>query len=160
VLSSRAGAGQGAGGAAGCREAQLGFGEQGAEDLPVVLAERDRPVEVGGHALEFAEVVQAQAVVEALLDLAELRADHGGGPADGGLGGVDSPGGVLDGVRGGPVAALDELAELLVADAVVVHGFLLFTWQGARGVLRVRLLPRGARRRAASSPRGARAFKR
>jgi hypothetical protein len=133
VLSSRAGTGQGAGGAAGCRGGQLGFGEQGAEDLPVVLAERDGPVEVGGHALEFAEVVQAQAVVEALLDLAELRADHGGGLADGALGGVDSPGGVLDGVRGGPVAALDELAELLVADAVVVHGFSFSPGRGFGG---------------------------
>ena len=125
--ASWAGAGQGAGGAAGCRECQLGFGEQGAEDLPVVLAEGDGPVEVGGHALELAEVVEAQAVVEALLDLAELRADHGGVLADGLLGGVDSPGGVLDGVGGGPVAAVDELAELAVGDAVVVHGLLLWS---------------------------------
>jgi hypothetical protein len=45
---------------------QLGFGEQGAEDLPVVLAEGDGSIELGGHALELAEVVQAQAEVEAL----------------------------------------------------------------------------------------------
>ena len=72
-------------------------------------------------------------MVEALLDLAELRADHGGGLADGLLGGVDSPGGVLDGVGGGPVAAVDELAELAVGDAVVVHGFLLFIPGAGRG---------------------------
>ena len=88
------GAGQGAGGAAGCRRGQLGFGEQGAEDLPVVLAEGDGPVEVGGHALQLAEVVEAQAVVEALLDLAELRADHRRRSWRMVLlGGVDSPGG-------------------------------------------------------------------
>ena len=49
------------------------------------------------------------------------------------LGGVDSPGGVLDGVGGGPVAAVDELAELAVGDAVVVHGFLLFIRGAGRG---------------------------
>ena len=103
--------------------------EEGALDLPVVLAERDGPVEVGGHVLELAEVVEAQAVVGALLDLAELRADHGGDLADGLLGGVDSPGGVLDGVGGGPVAAVDELAELAAGDAVVVHGLLLFSFR-------------------------------
>jgi hypothetical protein len=42
----------------------------------------DRRVEVGGHALELAEVVQAQAVAEPLLDLGELRADHPGDLAD------------------------------------------------------------------------------
>ena len=51
------------------------------------------------------------------------------------LGGVDSPGGVLDGVGGGPVAAVDELAELAVGDAVVVHGFLL-SFRGREGRLR------------------------
>src|SRR6266851_4975594 len=110
----------------GLQGLQLGFGEQGAEDLPVELAERHGPVEVGGHALELAEFVEVEAVVEALLDLADLRADHGGGLADGLLGGVESPGGVLDGVGGGPFAAVGELAELAVGDAVVVHGFLLF----------------------------------
>jgi hypothetical protein len=35
----------------------------------VRVAEGDRPVEVGGHALELAEFVQVQAVVQALLDL-------------------------------------------------------------------------------------------
>src|SRR5438105_12738983 len=69
----------------GLQAGQLGFGEQGAEDLPVVLAEGDGPVEVGGHALELAEVVQAQAQaeVEALHGIGQLRADHRGGPADG-----------------------------------------------------------------------------
>jgi len=77
-LAGKVGGGWSAGGRrGGLQGLQLGFGEQGAEDLPVVLAERDGPVEVGGHALELAEVVQAQAVVEALLDLAGLRADHG-----------------------------------------------------------------------------------
>jgi len=74
---------------------------------------------------EWAADPRSRAVVEALLDLAELRADHGGGLADGALGGVESPGGVLDGVGGGPAAAVGELAELAVGDAVVVHGFLL-----------------------------------
>ena len=100
-LAGKLGGGWSGGGRrGGLQGVQLGFGEQGAEDLPVVLAEGDGPVEVGGHALELAEVVEAQAVVEALLDLAELRADHGGVLADGLLGGVDSPGGVLDGVGG------------------------------------------------------------
>src|SRR5208337_3437127 len=126
-LAGKLGGGWSGGGRrSGLQGLQLGFGEQGAQDLPVVLAERDGPVEVGGHALELAEVVQAQAVAGALPGLAGLRADHGGGLADGLLGGVESPGGVLDGVGGGPVAAVGELAELAVGDAVVVHGFLLF----------------------------------
>jgi hypothetical protein len=66
-LGEQAGRGWSGGGRrGGLQGVQLGFGEQGAEDLPVVLAERDGPVEVCGHALELAEVVQAQAVVEAL----------------------------------------------------------------------------------------------
>src|ERR1017187_985489 len=104
---------------AGLEGRHLVLGEQGAEHLPVGLAERDRPVEVGGKALEF---VQVQAVVQALLDLGEPRADHPGDLADGALGGVDSAGGGVDGVGGGPVAVVDELAELVVGDAVVVHG--------------------------------------
>src|ERR1017187_9964148 len=125
-LAGKAGWGWSGGGRrGGLQGGQLGFGEQGAQDLPVVLAEGDGPVEVGGHALQLAEVVEAQAVVEALLDVAELRADHGGGLADGALGGVESPGSVLDGVGSGPVAAVGELAELAVGDAVVVHGFSL-----------------------------------
>jgi hypothetical protein len=100
----------------GLQGGQLGFGEQGGEDLPVVLAEGDGPAGVGG----------AQAVAGAPPGLAGLRADHGGGLADGALGGVESPGGVPGGAGGGPVAAVGELAELAVGDAaVVVHGFLL-----------------------------------
>ena len=57
---------------AGLEGLDLGLGEQGAEHLPVGLPERDRPVEVGGHALEFAEFVQAQAVAGPLPDLGEL----------------------------------------------------------------------------------------
>src|SRR6266700_7033273 len=74
----------------GLQRVQLGLGEEGAEDLPVVLAQGDGPVEVGGHALELAEVVQAVAEVQSPYGLVQLRADHLGGLADGVLGGVDS----------------------------------------------------------------------
>ena len=65
----------------------------------------------------------------ALPGLAGLRADHGGVLVDGLLGGADSPAGVLDGAGGGPVVAVDELAELAVGDAVVVHGLLLWSFR-------------------------------
>src|ERR1035441_1891525 len=113
-LAGKVGGWSGGGRRGGLQGGQLGFGEQGTEDLPVVLAEGDGPVEVGGHALELAEVVQAVPEVEARDGLVQLRADHRGGLADGVLGGVDSAYGVLDGVGGGPVAAVDELAELAV----------------------------------------------
>jgi hypothetical protein len=38
---------------------QLGFGQQGAQDLPVVLAQGNGPAGAGGRALQLAEVIEA-----------------------------------------------------------------------------------------------------